>query len=77
MPEQSCRTCDNFTLEDDDSYGYPYGHCWWAARQSVPVCHPGGEYETAADDGAECPCWRTKGHFEAFLADAKARRQHD
>lgn len=76
MTAQSCKTCDYFTPEDDASYGYPYGFCWWASRHPVPVCHPACECETEADGGASCPCWRTKGHIEAFLAEAKARRQH-
>lgn len=74
MTAQSCRTCDYFTPEDDERYGYAYGNCWWASRRPVPVCFFEGERETGSDDGATCPCWRTKGHIEAFLAEAKARR---
>lgn len=74
MTTQACKTCEYFTPEDDESYGYPYGHCWWAARQSVPICHPGCEYETGADDGADCLCWRPKGYIETYLAGVRARR---
>lgn len=77
MTAQSCRTCDYFTIEDDASYGYPYGYCWWASRHPVPSCYPGCEFETGADGGGACPCWRTKGYIEAFMAEARARRQQE
>ena len=75
MTEQSCKSCDYFTLEDDDSYGYPYGFCWWASRHPVPSCYVERESETEADSGAACPCWRPKGYMEEFMAASRARRQ--
>lgn len=76
MTAQSCRTCDYFTPDAPDAPDVTVGWCWWATDNPVPSCYSQAEAETWAGAGETCPCWRTKGHIEAFLAEAKARRQH-
>ena len=76
MTAQSCRTCDYFTL-DASSPPYDAGRCNWGDRHPFPTCHNRWESLTDADGGYDCPCWRTKGYIEAFMAEAKARRQQE
>ena len=76
MTAQSCRTCDYFSLEDKPR-GDGAGDCCWVTRHPIPDCVPKWEHDTEADAGKDCPCWRAKGHIEAFLADAKARRKQE
>ena len=76
MTAQSCRTCDYFSLEDKPR-GDGAGFCFWMTRNPIPDCVPKWEHDTEADAGKDCPCWRAKGHIEAFLADAKARRKQE
>ena len=74
MTEQSCKSCDYFTMEDE-SASHGHGWCWWATRHPVPYCFPQAEWDTWSSYGEACPCWRTNGHIETFLAEARARRQ--
>lgn len=71
MPEQTCRTCDYFTMDPTTSND---GWCAWATRQPVPPWLPNSEHDVWAGAGETCPCWRAKGHIEAFMAEARARR---
>lgn len=74
MPtEQSCKNCDYYRPEYDP-LRIGTGWCQWASRTSVPDCHSPAACETWDGAGESCPCWRVQGHIEAFLAEAKARR---
>ena len=73
MTPQSCKTCDFFTL-DSDPVRIDAGWCWWASRHPVPSCYSQAESETWEGAGEICPCWRTKGYIETYLAGVRARR---
>ena len=76
MTEQSCKTCDYFSLEDKPR-GDGAGFCFWMIRNPIPDCVAKWEHDTEESAGETCPCWRTKGHIETFLAEAKARRKQE
>ena len=71
LTEQSCRTCDDFTLDPTTAND---GWCAWATRQPVPPWLPEAERDVWAGVGSCCPCWRPAGCIDAFLAAAKASR---
>lgn len=79
MTEQSCRNCDYFTLEllANEITSHGHGWCWWATRHPVPYCYSQSAWDTWANYGENCPCWRPTGYIDAFLAEAPARRAQE